>query len=490
MSSSPREEPAPGGVGSFRITFSTSHTKMLGTSLPALARKATAAPPLLVQAQRSSAPSTFSTLPFNPDLVDGLIDPRNCSMLEVLESDARMYQLLIAHIAKSAADACSFRVTGQHERDSDSDSDDEPEDEQPKSELVAGLGVFTLADLTGAPIVAIHQTSGEAVANACGGAPVKHHSVVLLKAGRAGGRDLRALVDKLAHESCAPRSFVVRSWVAKHRYWNRKQRRLEARPLESVVLPDATKRALIDDVTEFLSGGARAWYKAHGIPYKRSYLFHGVPGAGKTSLIQALAGHFRRDVCFLQPAHPDMTDDCLKAAIEGAPPRAMIVLEDVDALFHGRARASFAGSASPLTFSGLLNALDGVGSAGGRLFVLTTNHREKLDPALIRCGRVDMHVHFDFVVDEQLENLFRQFYPDCGEAQPAEFAAAVRAVLDGRPVAAAAMQALFIRCRRASATEAIANVAYIVEELDSRDPNADEKWRKTRNTSSAEEEEE
>ena len=144
----------------------------------------------------------------------------------------------------------------------------------------------------------------------------------------------------------------------------------------------------------------------------------------------------------------------------------------------------------PLREVAEVGALDGVGSAGGRLFVLTTNHREKLDPALIRCGRVDMHVHFDFVVDEQLENLFRQFYPDCGEAQPAEFAAAVRAVLDGRPVAAAAMQALFIRCRRASATEAIANVAYIVEELDSRDPHADEKWRKTRNTSSAEEEEE
>ncbi len=468
---------------------------MLGKSLPALAaRKSPVAPPLLVQAPRSSPPPTFSTLPFNPDMVDGLIDPRNCSMLEVLESNARSYQLLIAHIAKSADSACSFRVTGQPEDDSDSDDDDDggdgPEDEQPKSELVAGLGVFELADLTGAPIVAIHQTSGEAVSNACGGAPVKHHSVVLLKAGREGGRDLRALVDKLAHESCKPRTFVVRSWVAKHRYWSRKQRRLEARPLDSVVLPDATKRALVDDVTEFLSGGARAWYKAHGIPYKRSYLFHGVPGAGKTSLIQALAGHFRRDVCFLQPAHPDMTDDCLKAAIEGAPPRAMIVLEDVDALFHGRARARYGGASSPLTFSGLLNALDGVGSAGGRLFVLTTNHREKLDPALIRCGRVDMHVHFDFVVDEQLEGLFRQFYPDCGEAQPAEFAAAARAVLNGRPVAAAAMQALFIRCRRASAAEAIANVSYIVEELDSRDPQADENWRKTRNTGSVEEEEE
>jgi len=310
---------------------------------------------------------------------------------------------------------------------------------------------------------------------------------VLLARGRQRGDALRALADHVAREQQqgGTRTFAIYTWAAKHQYWNRRGGRVEARPLASVVLPDATKAALLDDVREFLSPAAAAWYRAHGIPYKRSYLFHGVPGAGKTSLIQALAGEFERAVCFLQPTHPDMTDDSLKAAIEDAPRRSIIVLEDVDALFEGRARRHGA----HVTFSGLLNALDGVGAPGGRLFVLTTNHREKLDPALVRCGRVDQHVHFGHVLDEQLAGLFRQFYPDCADEQPARFVAAARAALDGRAVAAAAVQALFIKCRRASAEEAIESVSYIVEELASRDPKEDEKWRKHRFASRAGEEE-
>jgi mitochondrial chaperone BCS1 len=48
-----------------------------------------------------------------------------------------------------------------------------------------------------------------------------------------------------------------------------------------------------------------------------------------------------------------------------------------------------------VTFSGLLNALDGVRSQEGRILVMTTNHIEKLDPALKRPGRADVHVKLD-----------------------------------------------------------------------------------------------
>ena len=59
--------------------------------------------------------------------------------------------------------------------------------------------------------------------------------------------------------------------------------------------------------------------------------------------------------------------------------RVGVSMEDVDALFDGQ-RAKKDGKAA-LTFSGLLNALDGVGGSSGQIFVLTTNHRERLDPA-------------------------------------------------------------------------------------------------------------
>merc|ERR1712139_657141 len=96
-------------------------------------------------------------------------------------------------------------------------------------------------------------------------------------------------------------------------------------------------------------------------------------------------------------------------AMEQVPSKSLIVLEDVDALFDEK-RKKKSEDKSGITFSGLLNALDGVGSSSGQLFFLTTNHRERLDPALIRNGRVDVHVEFTDATDEQIRGLFAQFY--------------------------------------------------------------------------------
>merc|ERR1719473_1025963 len=132
------------------------------------------------------AATSYSTLPFDPVCVDGLINPHDCAFLEIQDCDSKLYKVLLAHLAKAAPDANSFRMMDQAD---DSDSDDEPSKEA-KSQLGAGLGVFQLADLAGAPIVAIHQTSGEALANACG-STTKMHSIVLLKAGRSSATELR-----------------------------------------------------------------------------------------------------------------------------------------------------------------------------------------------------------------------------------------------------------------------------------------------------------
>jgi len=177
------------------------------------------------------------------------------------------------------------------------------------------------------------------------------------------------------------------------------------------------------------------FYQNHGIPYKRSYLFYGVPGAGKTSMIQALAGRFGRNLCYLSPTHPELSDDCLKSAIERVPHNAIVVLEDIDALF-GKGREKKI-QQSPLTFSGLLNALDGVGNHDGMIFVLTTNFKDQLDEALIRDGRVDMRVHFDYCTPEQMEQLFDNFYPPKVTTTPADDLATETAVSDMDPEIAA-----------------------------------------------------
>lgn len=64
-----------------------------------------------------------------------------------------------------------------------------------------------------------------------------------------------------------------------------------------------------------------------------------------------------------------------------------------------------------VTFSGLLNALDGIRSQEGRILFMTTNHREKLDPALLRPGRADYHAFLNYASWDQMYRLFLRFNP-------------------------------------------------------------------------------
>src|SRR5207253_2725559 len=89
---------------------------------------------------------------------------------------------------------------------------------------------------------------------------------------------------------------------------------------------------------------------------------------------------------------PNMSDNRLGDLLAKVPERNILLLEDIDCAFVKRKRAS--GKEGELTFSGLLNALDGVASPEGRIVVMTTNHVDKLDPALIRPGRADVKLYF------------------------------------------------------------------------------------------------
>jgi chaperone BCS1 len=197
-------------------------------------------------------------------------------------------------------------------------------------------------------------------------------------------------------------------------------------------------------------------------------LFWGVPGSGKTSLIQAIAGHIKRNVCFLQPTHPDINDDSLRDAVQQAPKDSIIVLEDIDALFEKDRKAK---TSTPLTFSGLLNALDGVGSPMGQIFVLTTNLRDQLDSALIRNGRVDMHVEFTNATVEQMQRMWTSFYPQA-EDSAEEFGRALMTVLEGRELSTASLQHFFVAHMMSSAEEALASVGDVVEEIKLRESDA------------------
>ena len=98
------------------------------------------------------------------------------------------------------------------------------------------------------------------------------------------------------------------------------------------------------------------------MPYRRGYLLYGPPGSGKTSFTQAIAGALKLNICYLNLSGGHMDDDDLNRALNDAPSHSIILLEDIDGIFKGRESVINQGSRGRVTFSGLLNALDGVRS--------------------------------------------------------------------------------------------------------------------------------
>ncbi|WVO13169.1 hypothetical protein L204_100781 [Cryptococcus depauperatus] len=209
----------------------------------------------------------------------------------------------------------------------------------------------------------------------------------------------------LAEAYTEGKTVVYTAWGVEWRPFGKPRRRRE---MGSVVLADGIAEEIEADLKGFLSRGK--WYAERGIPYRRGYLLHGPPGSGKTSFIQALAGSLNYNICLMNLSERGLTDDKLNHLLGLVPERSFVLLEDIDSAFSRRVQTSEDGYKSSVTFSGLLNALDGVASSEERIIFMTTNHFDRLDPALIRPGRIDVQQLLDDAVGEQAKRLFVKFY--------------------------------------------------------------------------------
>lgn len=182
------------------------------------------------------------------------------------------------------------------------------------------------------------------------------------------------------------------------------------RAMESVILDTGLKDKIIADIKKFQDSAQ--WYVEKGVPYRRGYLLYGPPGTGKTSFTQAIAGELKLNICYLNLSGGHMDDDGLNRALNDAPSHSIIFLEDIDGIFVGRESVNQDNRhRRSVTFSGLLNALDGVRSQEGRILFMTTNHRERLDPALLRPGRADFHAQLNNASYDQMQRMFLKFNP-------------------------------------------------------------------------------
>lgn len=145
-----------------------------------------------------------------------------------------------------------------------------------------------------------------------------------------------------------------------------------------------------------------------------------------------------------------MTDDRLNVLLNKVPPRTLVLLEDADAAFVNRRQVDSDGyTGASVTFSGLLNALDGVVSAEERLIFLTTNYVERMDAAVVRPGRVDMTVRFGEADEGQVREMWERFYAeqDAEGVYREKFVQELREKEMLGKVSTAQLQGLFVVCK-------------------------------------------
>lgn len=175
------------------------------------------------------------------------------------------------------------------------------------------------------------------------------------------------------------------------------------RPISSVVLKEGQAERILGDIKEFLS--REKDYGLLGMPFRRGILLEGQPGTGKSSVATALAHELGADV-FIISLSAIQTDNDLMELVTDIRARSILLLEDIDVASAVRDRSD---ESQGVSMSGVLNALDGIATPHGLITVLTTNHVNVIDPAMLRPGRVDLREEIGPIDNYQLRGLCKTF---------------------------------------------------------------------------------
>lgn len=151
--------------------------------------------------------------------------------------------------------------------------------------------------------------------------------------------------------------------------------------------PEAVK--LAKDIKRFIE--LREWFNERSIPWRRGWFIPGPPGSGKTTFVRSIA--VEHDLPVHELSLGEMDNRALRRAwaeaVADTP--CIVLIEDIDAIYHGRTLISKKGP----SFDTLLRCIGGITTCNGLLLFVTSNRPESIDPALLRGGRLDMRIDFN-----------------------------------------------------------------------------------------------
>lgn len=211
---------------------------------------------------------------------------------------------------------------------------------------------------------------------------------------------IRSLMDQVYQEyKFKGKSAMV--YQSEHNYF-RRITKVGGKKITDVILNPEVKEKILSDIEIWKK--SKSDYVRRGIPYRRGHCYHGPPGTGKTTIVKAIAKEFGFNVYSVDLKKAE--DDYLIHLLRDIEPGSILLFEDIDSTFDGRKSLNKTG----VTFSGFLNALDGIVEMDGVLVIITTNHIEKMDPALLRAGRMDLKVEVGYSSEKEISNYLSSFY--------------------------------------------------------------------------------